>query len=305
MTDNGRAAPDRVFERCPKMVVRKEALIMTWDFSFGPEPFPWLTESELEDEASRTDPDFVRWVQSTLNRVLGLRLAVDGIMGPATRSAVRSFQQRKGLAVDGIVGAQTEGSLRALTGTLSLGSVPVSASVPPRSLVLPCGSLASLPCPDITNIDHFAEGKAVAEPSHQTKYDMAIKDLAMCIGAALRGFHAYGVIRIIGHASGEGSLEVNQKLGQARASQVKADLRKALLSHGLAVGTWYGSPKVGAVLLEASSAGETNLLKRPERTESDRKLNRRVEIDLRGLMRCGPTEEPNPWTPVPSPFRDG
>lgn len=275
---------------------------MTWDFSFGPEPFPWLTESELEDEANRTDPDFVRWVQSSLNRVLGLRLAVDGIMGPATRSAVRSFQQRKGLAVDGIVGAQTEARLRALTGTLSWGSVPVSASVPSRSLVLPCRSLASLPCPDITNIHHFAEGKAVAEPSYQTKYDMAIKDLAMCIGTALRGFHAYGVIRIIGHASGEGSLKVNQELGQARASQVKADLRKALLSQGLPVGTWYGSPKVGAVLLEASSAGETNLFKRPERTESDRKLNRRVEIDLHGLMRCGPTEEPNPWTPVPSPF---
>ena len=255
-------------------------------------------EQEWESEVSRSSPDYIRWVQSSLNKILGLRLAVDGIMGPATRSAVRSFQQRKGLAVDGILGSQTEASLRALTGTLSLGSVPVSASVAPRSLVLPCGSLALLPCAEITNIDHFAEGKAVAEPSYQTNYNMAIEDLATCIGAALRGFHAYGVIRIIGHASAEGSPELNRALGQARARQVTEDLQKALRSQGLPVGT-VGGPSVGAVILKAESVGEERLLIRPERTENDRKLNRRVEIYLRGLLRCGPTKDPNPWQSYP------
>src|SRR5690606_6111139 len=33
----------------------------------------------------------VRWVQSTLNQVMGIDLAVNGIMGPATRNAVRDF----------------------------------------------------------------------------------------------------------------------------------------------------------------------------------------------------------------------
>ena len=55
-------------------------------------PFPWPTESDWEGEVSRTGPDYIRWVQSSLNRVIGLRLAVDGIVGPATRSAIRSFQ---------------------------------------------------------------------------------------------------------------------------------------------------------------------------------------------------------------------
>ena len=59
----------------------------------------------------------MRWVQSALNDVLGLRLPVDGIMDAATRSAVRSFQQREGLPVDGIVGPDTrEALLRARSG---------------------------------------------------------------------------------------------------------------------------------------------------------------------------------------------
>lgn len=57
--------------------------------------------------------EYIRWVQSTLNRVLDLRLSVNGIMGPETRSAIRDFQRRKGLPVDGIVGPPTEAALRA------------------------------------------------------------------------------------------------------------------------------------------------------------------------------------------------
>ena len=48
---------------------------------------------------------------------MGLRLAVDGILGPATKSAIRGFQQQNGLAVDGIVGPATEQRLRQITGS--------------------------------------------------------------------------------------------------------------------------------------------------------------------------------------------
>ncbi len=57
--------------------------------------------------------EHVRWVQETLNRALGLRLIVDGIMNRETRSAVRMFQERKGLPVTGLVGPDTEEALRA------------------------------------------------------------------------------------------------------------------------------------------------------------------------------------------------
>ena len=55
--------------------------------------------------------EFVRWVQASLNRVLALRLPVNGILGPETRSAVRRFQDRERLPVTGIVGPDTERAL--------------------------------------------------------------------------------------------------------------------------------------------------------------------------------------------------
>jgi peptidoglycan hydrolase-like protein with peptidoglycan-binding domain len=52
----------------------------------------------------------VRALQSQLN-ARGETLNVDGIFGPLTLSAVRSYQQKAGLAVDGIVGPQTWSAL--------------------------------------------------------------------------------------------------------------------------------------------------------------------------------------------------
>ena len=70
-----------------------------------------LEELEWEEEINRNSAEYIRWVQQSLNRIGGLRLAVDGIMGPATRSAIRSFQHHQGLVADGVVGAQTARAL--------------------------------------------------------------------------------------------------------------------------------------------------------------------------------------------------
>lgn len=61
--------------------------------------------------------DYVRWLQRSLNRVLGTNLVVDGLWGRQTRAAVRQFQRRENLGVDGVVGRLTEGALRRATGT--------------------------------------------------------------------------------------------------------------------------------------------------------------------------------------------
>jgi tyrosinase len=66
----------------------------------------WAAEA-----VNRHSPEYVRWYQDALNRVDGAGLAVDGILGPLTRAAVRRYQARKGLAVDGIVGPNTERAL--------------------------------------------------------------------------------------------------------------------------------------------------------------------------------------------------
>lgn len=93
-------------------------------------------EEELEDQeyesweqegppvgVSRSSPTYVRWVQESLNRILGLNLKADGIMGPQTRSALRSFQQDQSLKTDGIVGPTTEAALKR-----ALNVTPVSQS---------------------------------------------------------------------------------------------------------------------------------------------------------------------------------
>lgn len=48
----------------------------------------------------------VRAVQSQLNES-GAGIAVDGVFGPATATAVKNFQSKNGLSADGIVGDYT------------------------------------------------------------------------------------------------------------------------------------------------------------------------------------------------------
>jgi outer membrane protein OmpA-like peptidoglycan-associated protein len=55
--------------------------------------------------------EFIRWVQSSLNQVLGLNLVINGIMDQATRNGVREFQRQRGVPVDGIVGPETKQAL--------------------------------------------------------------------------------------------------------------------------------------------------------------------------------------------------
>ena len=66
---------------------------------------------QREDEAE--SPEYVRWVQRSLNEVMELRLPLDGVGGPATRAAVRTFQARHRLPATGFVGTDTEDALKA------------------------------------------------------------------------------------------------------------------------------------------------------------------------------------------------
>lgn len=78
----------------------------------------------------RNNPQYIKWVQRSLNQVLGLQLTVDGIGGLQTRSAIRSFQQRNGLAADGIVGESTEAKLIAAVARKPAGNVGYGEKIP-------------------------------------------------------------------------------------------------------------------------------------------------------------------------------
>lgn len=109
---------------------------MRSSLAFKPEPFRWSLTPEWESEVSRSSPDFIRWVQASLNKILGLRLTVDGIVGPATRSAIRSFQRQNGLPVDGIAGPVTKQALvRKGAGNSPLAaSSPAPVPIPPSTV---------------------------------------------------------------------------------------------------------------------------------------------------------------------------
>lgn len=76
------------------------------------EPFEYL-----ESEVNRNSSDYIRWVQESLNKVLGLKLKIDGIMGPQVRSALRAFQKRNGITDNGIADLRTETKLKTLIST--------------------------------------------------------------------------------------------------------------------------------------------------------------------------------------------
>jgi hypothetical protein len=89
----------------------------------------------------------MRWVQSALNDVLGLRLPLHGIADSATRSAIRSFQRREGLRVDSLVGPDTERALIAARGGAATPAGP------------------SMPAPfEQVNVPHAAGATGLSEP---------------------------------------------------------------------------------------------------------------------------------------------
>lgn len=77
------------------------------------------------------------WLQASLNKLgANPQLEVDGIVGPATRNAVRAFQLNQGLVVDGLVGPAT---FAALDAALAAGKKLPTMPVPPDITLPPPG----------------------------------------------------------------------------------------------------------------------------------------------------------------------
>jgi peptidoglycan hydrolase-like protein with peptidoglycan-binding domain len=69
-----------------------------------------LDEGTLQLQTPPLQGDNVRALQQALVNG-GFSLAVDGVFGASTDAAVRLFQQQKGLTIDGIVGPATRSAL--------------------------------------------------------------------------------------------------------------------------------------------------------------------------------------------------
>lgn len=64
--------------------------------------------------AARREEQEVAWLQESLNRLQGTRLAVDGRFGEKTRRVVKRFQKENGLQQDGVPGPITKARIQAL-----------------------------------------------------------------------------------------------------------------------------------------------------------------------------------------------
>ena len=182
----------------------------------------------LQSGTTRTAESNIRWLQSALNRVLGLRLAVDGNAGPQTRSAIRSLQRRQGLTVDGIAGPRTIAALRALLGPQhAVPPVPAGTCPVPQHAEIAwerrnrAGRISTASEGELTVLilSNFAVGSAALKPEHERQ---------------LRGIFLRGNIgdRLIieGHSSCSGVPVRKQRIAQLRAEAVGEFLRR----HGIA-----------------------------------------------------------------------
>jgi len=63
-------------------------------------------------QIAQAEKKAVRWLQDSLNKILRIRLSVDGIIGEKTRKAVKAFQRKYGLQEDGVAGPITKAKIR-------------------------------------------------------------------------------------------------------------------------------------------------------------------------------------------------
>ena len=204
---------------------------------------------------NRGSTEFIRWVQQTLNQALGLGLAVDGIMGPQTRSAIRTFQQRNGLAVDGIVGPATEQVLRLLAG----GSSPATASTcPPAQVPVDC----PLPGTPFATLDNFVFDRSGLNP---VLHPPIIERIASTIVLRDGGSSQVHTILIAGHTDVVGNVDYNFRLGRQRAEAVLNELCRVL--NGKRPGI------TGRLTFQLTTCGE-------RQPKSTAEASRRVEVFL-------------------------
>ena len=229
-------------------------------------PQPGRARGRIDIEAFGEHVD-ARWIQTALNRILGIELVVDGQIGAQSRAAIRVFQGQHGLVPDGVVGARTEEALRI---ALDRAGAPTTVGSttqarPPTAGGGTTGSATS----DCTTLDAFEQGRDTLQPAHHT----------LLVGVARRiQREGFRLADVTGFASSEGDEASNLALGLARANNVVRALRETL--ERMPPGSSSG------VALVPLTRGENDLVPGGE------PRNRRVVVCLRRIAPPAPPRVP-------------
>lgn len=212
-----------------------------------------LRESELG--TSRNTQEYIKWVQASLNRIMRLKIAIDGIMSPATRSAIRSFQKQNRLTADGIIGPQTEAALKRVAGNSSSSMLSALQTQPAQPV-------SKTDCKKLLILDGFETSHYRMLPRH---YEPLMNFL---IGFEKSPPPAGTTLPIVGHTDDQGPELMNEGLSINRALEVKR-----FVDHVLAkLVTRKRLPSL--IPTEAFARGEVDKISpSPEK-------NRRVELGL-------------------------
>ncbi len=232
--------------------------------------------AQWQGETPHKSHDRVRWIQRSLNRILRVRLKVDGIMGPQTKSAIRAFQKMRRLKVDGIVGPVTTRAL------ITCGATPPGPGALRPEHITPAAA----------RLTGFDFDKVTLKAAHRA----VIAKLVAEIESSWHGRRPVIKVKIVGHADPEGGAQYNQALALRRALAVRAELHKTLSRRG--------HDLVAKVKLQTVTKGEDEPLVRTSSRKGNAR-NRRVEIFL--LRRALPGSPHHPWPPpqgVPDPHGD-
>ena len=225
--------------------------------------------------------DYVRWIQQSLNTLIGAGLAVDGQSGPKTREAVRSFQKRDGLVPDGVVGPKTDAALRQ-----ALQSRGGGVDVPHGLLPTPKGGggggggipTRCVGIKPVEILDRFDFASDKVTPAHE----LALINIAHCLIASRKSAPPITQVTMIGHTDPVGADAENDALGLRRAQAVKTALLNRLkLMTGAAF----------PLTVLTDTRGERQPL-------ADAERSRRVEVIFPHAF---PLPKPKPPEPKPKP----
>jgi peptidoglycan hydrolase-like protein with peptidoglycan-binding domain len=234
-----------------------------------------------QEEISASNPNQVRWLQESLNKILGLRLKTDGIMGQQTRSAVITFQNRQGLKPDGIAGPKTEAAIKnVLLADISIPPRTEPAYTTPALLNPPGGQTSQ------RTIYGWSQYQRKVEelPADQ---QAALRDVGNTIIASYQpGGKPVKRVQVQGHADVDTppNPQREQQYSQERAQMVTGWLKNYVGQYAAQI-TW-----------ESQGFGATRLKAQPT-SEENRKRNRRVGIALLSQSMFGEVHMcPNPPT---------